>query len=165
MRKKLSLAGAVALMLVIATVTLASASGPSSSADGTNDDEVRVIRLFGRTVQDTTIDVGQPGESIGDQFVATSNLFRNGRRVGLDGSVCTIVRFQAGVLALHCVDTFSLPAGQITAQGMIVHTNGPQASFFLAITGGTDAYRTAHGQAEFTETAPGQGRIALSVIL
>jgi hypothetical protein len=33
-------------------------------------DEVRVIRLFARTVQDTTIDVGPTGESIGDQFVA-----------------------------------------------------------------------------------------------
>ena len=46
----------------------------------------------------------------------------------------------------QCVATLSLPRGQITAQGLVDRT-GP-VPITVAITGGTGAYRTAHGEVE-----------------
>jgi hypothetical protein len=44
----------------------------------------------------------------------------------------------------QCVATLSLPKGQITVQGLVDRT-GPMP-VTLAITAGTGAYRTAHGE-------------------
>jgi hypothetical protein len=80
------------------------------------------------------------------RFLGTDDLYRDGRKVGDDASVCQLMadlgqadgRFQ-------CLATMSLPHGQLTAQGLITHNEGGSEPFTVAITGGTGAYRTAHG--------------------
>jgi hypothetical protein len=65
---------------------------------------------------------------------------------------------------LQCVATLSLPKGQITVQGLPTFTEGP-ASFFLAITGGTGAYKTAHGQVKVVQVSDVESRLTLFLIL
>jgi hypothetical protein len=52
---------------------------------------------------------------------------------------------------VQCLVTLRLPEGQITLQGLIDFSAQAGPSFTVAVTGGTGAYRTAHGQATVTE--------------
>jgi type II secretory pathway pseudopilin PulG len=162
--RKVSLAAIAALVLAVASVTLASASG--SSATQTSDKKsTQVIHLVARTVQEASLDLGEPGDSLGDQFIFSEDLFRDGKKVGHDGGVCTLVRLVPRVSATtQCVVTASLPKGQITVQGLPTFTDGP-ASFLLAITGGTGAYKTAHGQVKVVEVSEAESRLTLFLIL
>jgi hypothetical protein len=46
----------------------------------------------------------------------------------------------------------SLPKGQVTLQGLVTFSEQSRPTFTVAITGGTGAYRTAHGEATITES-------------
>jgi hypothetical protein len=65
----------------------------------------------------------------------------------------------------NCIATVRLPDGQITLQGLVTFGEEAGNGFDVAITGGTGAYRTAHGQATITETeeedVPNQLRLEL----
>jgi type II secretory pathway pseudopilin PulG len=162
--RKLSLAAVIALVLAVASVTLASASA-SSDTQTSDTKSTQVIHLVARTVQDANLDLGEPGDSLGDQFIFSDDLFRGGRKVGHDGGVCTLVRLVPRVSAtLQCVITLSLPTGQITIQGLPTFADGP-GSFLFAITGGTGAYKTAHGQVKVVEVSDVEARLTLFLIL
>jgi hypothetical protein len=162
--RKVSLAAIAALVLAVVSVTLASASASSSATQTSVKKSTQVIHLVARNVQEASLDLGEPGDSLGDQFITSDNVFRDGKKVGQDGVVCTLVRLVPRVSAtLQCVATLSLLDGQVTAQGLPTFTDGP-GSFILAITGGTGAYRTAHGQVKITEASPGVARLALFLI-
>jgi hypothetical protein len=163
--RKLSLAAAAALVLVVASVTLASASASSPDTHASDKKSTQVIHLVAKTVQDAFLDLGEPGDSLGDQNVFSEDLFRDGKKVGHTGVLCTLVRLVPRVSATaQCVGTASLPGGQITVQGLLTFTDGP-GSFVLAITGGTGAYKTAHGQAKVVEVSDVEARITLFLIL
>ena len=163
--RKLSLAATAALVLAVASVTLASASASSSATQTSDKKSTQVIHLVARTVQEANLDLGEPGDSLGDQFIFSEDLFRGGKKVGHDGGVCTLVRLVSMVSATaQCVVTASLPKGQITVQGLPTFTEGP-ASFLLAITGGTGAYKTAHGQVKVVEVSEVESRLTLFLIL
>jgi hypothetical protein len=162
MRRKLSLGVLAALVLTVASVTLASASS-SRSPDSANSDETHIIKLRAEHRQETSIDLGEEGFGQGDQIVFRDVLFRDGKRVGTGGVTCTVI-FVSGnqqTVQLQCVGTLSLPQGQITLQGL------PNIgdSFFLAITGGTGAYRTAHGQAKVVTLSDTEDQYTLQLIL
>jgi hypothetical protein len=161
MQNKLILGAILTLLLALASVPLALAGGGS----GRDDDDVRILHLTTRTVQEALVDAPPSGESVGDRFVFSDNVFRGDEQVGVGGVDCVLVRFESEPEAAtaHCVATLSLPKGQITAQGLIDFTApGP---FALAITGGTGAYRTAHGEVEVTEESPEVDRLKLTLIL
>jgi hypothetical protein len=165
MRRKLSLAVAVAVVLTTASITLASAASPPASSANTDDkDRVQVIHLISRSIDEVQLDLGEPGPSLGDQFVLSNNLFRDGRKVGTSGGTCSITFFTAdfSTLTANCVLTLSLPRGQITTQGLVSFTD-PQPPV-VAITGGTGAYRTAHGQMK-VRTGEAEDRLTLFLIL
>jgi hypothetical protein len=145
-------------VLAVASVTLASASGSSAATQTSDKKSTQVIHLVARTVQEASLDLGE-------QFIFSEDLFRDGKKVGHDGGVCTLVRLVPRVLATtQCVVTASLPKGQITVQGLPTFTHGP-ASFLLAITGGTGAYKTAHGQVKVVEVSEVESRLTLFLIL
>ena len=55
-----------------------------------------------------------------------------------------------------CAETYRLPDGQITAEGLITFdlaTGG--TSYTLAVTGGTGAYRTVEGEVRTVESDGG----------
>jgi hypothetical protein len=154
-------------MCAIAAVTLASlpaASASPSAGRSSDDDDVDVIRVTAVDAQDTFLDLGEPGDSLGDQSVFSQDLFRKGEKVGTAGVVCTLVRLEPMVSATaQCVATAELPRGQITLQGLLTFTDGP-STFRIAITGGTGRYRTAHGVAIVEEVSETEDRITFRVI-
>jgi hypothetical protein len=110
------------------------------------------------------LDLGEPGDSLGDQSVFSQDLFRGGEKVGVSGVVCTLVRLEPRVSAtLQCVATARLPGGQITIQGLPTFTDGP-STFRLAITGGTGSYREAHGVAIVEQVSETEERITFRII-
>jgi hypothetical protein len=162
MRKKFRLGGVVALLLAVLTLPAAAAS-PSAARSSDNDD-VEVIRVTAITVQAADLDLGATGDSLGDQFIFSDDLFRGGEKVGTAGGVATLVRLEPMVSAtLQFVATAKLPRGQITVQGLVTFTDGP-STFKLAITGGTGRYRTAHGELIAEEVSETETRLTFRVI-
>jgi hypothetical protein len=92
-------------------------------------------------ITDTVIDLGKKGDSLGNQLAFGNPVYdaANKKQVGRDQGIC--VRTVVGK-SWECFWTVVLPAGQITVEGPYYDT----ADSMLAITGGTGAYRDAHGQ-------------------
>jgi hypothetical protein len=161
MRVKLAVAGIVAAIVAVGGVTFASAHPAGSS----HDHGVTVVKVFALTVQSASLDLGDPGFSLGDQQVFADDLYdrKGGSKVGTDGVVCTIVRVtdaSTGSGTAQCVATAALADGQITAQGFISFTGGElPAPFQNAITGGTGAYATARGQLTVEELSETESNI------
>jgi hypothetical protein len=163
MRTKLGIGLLIVLALAIVTLPAASASSPARSGD---DDEVEVIRVDATTVQEADLDLGDEGDSLGDQFVFSEDLSRRGKKVGIDGGTCTLVRLEPMVSAtLQCVVTADLPKGQITAQGLITFTEETEGEpFRLAITGGTERYKEAHGYLKVDGESETEARLTFRII-
>jgi hypothetical protein len=97
---------------------------------------------------------------------------RNGKRVGAGGYECVTMLFRPGsdpsgppqAATDQCAATLSLANGQITVQGLVDRTRPLPVA--LAITGGTGAYRTAHGQLETSgPNEAGDEPLTLTLIL
>jgi hypothetical protein len=152
LKTKLILGAILALVLAVTSVSLAFAGGDSKGDN--NGDKVRILHVTLRNTQETPLDLGASGPSVGDRFIVFGDLYRNDKRVGAGGYECVTMLFTPGpdpagepeAATDQCVATLSLPKGQITVQGLVDRT-GP-VPVTLAITGGTGAYRTAHGEAE-----------------
>jgi hypothetical protein len=162
MRSKLGLATMIALVVVVSSITLASAS---ASGGGSSDHRVQVIQLVVKGVQETSVDLGKKGFSQGDQEIVGLNVFRGGKKIGEAGQVCQFVRVTKSSATDLCQIALSLPKGQVTAQGLVKSTAAGPGTFFLAITGGTGAYQTAHGQMKITATTTNEVPVTLYLIL
>jgi hypothetical protein len=75
--------------------------------------------------------------------VISTNQFKNGTHIEVDGKVFRIMEFQhvKPGKAFECAWTASLDGGQITVQGPFLDSSDSE----LAITGGTGDYDTASG--------------------
>jgi hypothetical protein len=129
--------------LIFLTALLATTLSFASFASAKTDN-VTVLHLTGQTVEDDFIDVAPTGgpPTLGDMFLGSEDLFRDGRKVGFSGIVCTAVRTQHPPAAFECVITAHLPEGDVTVQGFSF--DQPVNTF--AITGGTKRWRNAGGQ-------------------
>ncbi|MGV9346932.1 allene oxide cyclase barrel-like domain-containing protein [Streptomyces spiralis] len=144
----LTLAGAVAVTQASATTTDHHvAQDIRDRSSNLERDHSKEFELVGKQTQYEEIDLGKKGVSLGDERVVTEDLYRDGKKVGDHGVVCTYVRVEPGLL--QCLGTFSLPEGQLAGQALL-HLPAPQ-SVDLAITGGTGAYSNARG---YITTAP-----------
>jgi hypothetical protein len=81
MPKKLRLGGFAALLLALLRLPAAAAPSAARSSD---DGDVDVIRVTEITVQDNSLDLGESGDSVGDEFIFSGDLFRGGEKVGID---------------------------------------------------------------------------------
>lgn len=163
MFKKAILGVAIVLVLAAAGVTVAAAS--SSSADASKH-RAQTIQLVAKQTNSTLLVLAEPGHGpVGNQFLGTDDLYRQGRKVGDDATVCQFMADlgQAGG-RFQCVATLSLPEGQLTAQGLVTLTETGGQPVTLAITGGTGAYRTAHGQARIVQVSETEQHYTLTVI-
>jgi hypothetical protein len=150
MRIKLLLAAIAAVILSITAVTLAPASGESSSVNS----DATVITLFSTQDQFAFLDLDHSGgttATLGDEVVFTDKLFNRegGNNVGTDAVVCTAVRVTTSAETDQCVATFSLAdRGQITVQGLVTLATGNEtgAKFDLPVTGGSGEFEGARGQ-------------------
>jgi hypothetical protein len=150
MRTKLAAIGATLLlgaMVVGTTLTVASAGG----------NEVE-LRFRAKTTEQTFVDVGEKGDSLGDQFIFHDVLRQAGRRVGFDGGVCTVTSMEGPASQAQCQVTAWLSEGQITFQGLVVETGEPP-EIVLAVTGGTGQYQGASGEVHVIEVSETLARI------
>jgi hypothetical protein len=186
MRSKLRAGAASVLLLLVAGVAVASAGSSTDNRSSGSQDRISVLNLVGRDVASAWLDLGDPGESLGDQSHFTSDLIqppRSGvgppppgagvpqeRKIGEDGGVCSIARIAPddGATTYHCVATNSLPLGQITAQGLVTYAAGEgfrQQPYSFAITGGTGKYRGARGQVTIKDLSAQEVGLTFRVIL
>jgi hypothetical protein len=147
----------IATTAAVLAATAAVLAWPASSATAGPS---QVLRLTTQTDQFAFVDQGTPGPSVGDQLVFSDRVYRDGTQIGSSASTCTIARVAAPDMTCQLVVTFALPDGQLTLHG-ITHAldhppaAGEQIRFALAVTGGTDHYRTARGDAAGLDTGNG----------
>lgn len=171
MAGKFRLLSVLALALTIGVVSLvATAAGQKKHGK-----KVQILNLITRTAQETELDLGPTGFGVGDRFVFSDNVFRGDQQVGVLGGECTTTRIEPSPLpqgqeptssTVNCVASIQLPKGQVTLQGLVTFSAQSGSSFTVAITGGTRAYRTAHGEARITESEDenGPGELRLKII-
>jgi hypothetical protein len=114
------------------------------------------FQLTGKVLGVTELDLGDPGFSVGDQQIITMDVFAGAKRVGESHVVCTMVRADKTTHAFtgQCENVTSLPAGQITASGLVTSDDEEKRPFVQAITGGTGVYKQAQGQLTVSEAGP-----------
>jgi hypothetical protein len=169
-RKLAILGGTVTLAALIASGVSAQA-GSTSPAPTHSDDTVQHLTFIDMGGPSKDIDVPPTGPSLGDSNVFSETVTRSGKKVGVAGGVCTtiMVTTKAGKVATvtqQCLVTASLPAGQLTFQGIATFTTtGPVTTPTFAITGGTGAYRTARGQITVTQLSnPNNSKVVVDLI-
>jgi hypothetical protein len=163
MGTKFRLFAVLALALTIGVVSLV----PTAAGAKRHGKKVQILNLTTRTAQEAELDLGPTGFGVGDRFVFSDNVFRGNQQIGILGGECIFVRLEPNPVpqgqeptsaTVNCVASIQLPKGQLTAQGLVTFSAQAGNSFTIAITGGTRAYRTAHGQATITtsedENAP-----------
>jgi hypothetical protein len=144
---------AAALLALVAAAALPARAASSSSG--------KTLRLAAVTVQSTTLDLGAAGLSQGDESILTRELFLDGNKVGTSHLASTVTLVAAADSQSQTVASFSLPDGQLTAQGLV--TASQTADRLAAITGGTGAYRQAGGEVTVTRTGPTTADITLFI--
>ena len=168
MRRSFVVASALTSALALSGFALAA---PGGAAEESHQRHTRTIRLTASTFADQDVDVGPPDLTLGDYFVVTEDLFRRGEKVGQDHGVCTITRLEprSGTLkrgAVQCAATLVLPEGQITVQGVRSSALDAQEppNFFLAVTGGTGAYKAVRGSVHIVDLNETDSRLTLELI-
>ena len=124
-------------------------------------DDVKVLHLRGVQVESQFVDAAPTGEapSLGDAFVLSENLVRDGKKVGISGVVCTFVRVERPPSAVECVITARLGSDQLTVQGL----SFDQPRNVFAITGGTGRWRNAGGQVVVRGVSYTENRLTLYI--
>ena len=124
-------------------------------------DDVKVLHLRGVQVESQFVDVAPKGPepSLGDSFVLSENLLRDGHKVGISGVVCTFVRLQHPPSAVECVITARIGSDQLTVQGL----SFDQPRNVFAITGGTGRWRNAGGQVVVRDVSDTESDITLFI--
>jgi hypothetical protein len=127
------------------------------AANASAHDNDHGFKLTGKVIAPPAqIDLGAPGLSAGDQQIITMDVFSGSKRVGESHVVCSTVRVDPTTKAsiAQCDNVTSIPGGQIVATGLVTSAQEEQSPFIQAITGGTGAYRNAHGQLTVAEAGP-----------
>jgi hypothetical protein len=122
-------------LLAVLAVFVASAAASASSARALN------FQVVVRNALLTYVDLGPPGDSVGDMLVKNSPLFNrsNTRRVGRGLISCVFVDLQGPP---RCNSDVVLRRGTIALQGEL-----RQPRFVFAVTGGTGVFQNVRGEA------------------
>jgi hypothetical protein len=150
MAKRLAVVAAALGMLAL----LVSAIGPAVAGNGNDGDERVTLRLAEKAADDqqftTQVDVGPKGFSVGDYEVLEGEPVYNRaltKQVGAVTGDVLIVSIEGQSVTVEPDVTFDLEGGVITVEGPITFSEqdfDPVQE--LAVTGGTNAYKTAHGE-------------------
>ena len=140
MRKRTVLSGATAVVVAFTCFTIR----PADSAPG------RTLRLYELDSQQAMVDVGDKGDSPGDLFVYSGDLFnrKGGTKVGRFAGQCETMSTGPVHAETICTTYFNLAGGKIIGEGFFNSADlfsGKTVTY--PITGGTGIYRNAHGVA------------------
>ena len=155
--KKLAMAAVVvAVTTVLAGAIALAATGDNEGSRGP-DDETRTLRFDVVFSPFNFLDLGEQGPTVGDETLFNDILKRNGKRAGKQAGFCKLTAITAEGFDVECMQTISLPAGQITAQGLT--TNAPVK--VIAVTGGTGSFVGAEGIVRLVEFGNGRGSLTV----
>ena len=136
----------IAALAALGAAGAVAVAAPAPAVSAGSWQRTQVIDLVAEQADDDVIDLGQPGFGLGDQLLISDVLYRHGARAGTSGGTCQIVKVVDQRVTVNCVTTLTLRRGQVTVQGLLTVGPGASGPFDAAITGGSGAYRTAHGQ-------------------
>jgi hypothetical protein len=146
---------AAAGALVLGAMSVAMMLTPASAS--TSEE----LRFRAVTTEQTFLDLGDEGPSLGDEYIFHDVLKQNGERVGHDGGVCTFTSVTSTEAEAQCVATLFLEGGQIAVQGLIPFPEGGPSRFTVAVTGGTGQYEGATGELHVREISETVARLTL----
>jgi hypothetical protein len=139
MLTRLAATGAAVGVVALAAGSMGPATGHGGG--GHHGHHGDVIRVLSTNTEESFLDLGDSGSSLGDEFVFTSDLTRHGASVGHTGVVCTVTSVARE--ETQCVGTAWFDkGGQIAIQGLLA---GEPEVFSFPITGGTGAFEGADG--------------------
>jgi hypothetical protein len=149
--RKLLIAPALALAAAALFIPVGSSAKPKQ--------KVKTIEAFAVVDSAFPVDVGAPGDSLGDTVVFTQKLYTDETKttqIGTDEAFC--VRTVVGVHQL-CTGIFYLRGGTITI-------TGPEASgvHSLAITGGTGRFLGARGEVVLNSIDPISDQVKFRIL-
>jgi hypothetical protein len=153
---RIGMLGVAAALVGLAGGAVAPALGSSGRDDDGGDREV--ISVVSTNTEESFVDVGDKGFSLGDEFVFASRLRWRGENVGHTGVVCTITSVQRE--ESQCLGTAWFHHGQIAIQGLVA---GEPERFSFSVTGGTGAYEGAEGTLYVRELSGGRERLTFSL--
>lgn len=136
-----------------------------ASASASPDHHQGGFQLTGKVLDVAQLDLDKPGQSLGDEQIITMDVFQGDTRVGESHVACTLVRVEEATHAFtaQCDNVTSLPAGQITAQGLVTSAQEETTPFIQAITGGTGAFQRARGQLTVDEAGPQPAKLTFDL--
>jgi hypothetical protein len=114
------------------STAIAALTAPAWSAE--------TLHVVERPVNETTVDIGAKGDSVGDLLTFANPVFdaANKTQIGTDQGYC--VRVAVGK-SWECIWTLILKGGQITVEGPFMDAGDST----FAVTGGTGKYGGAKG--------------------
>jgi hypothetical protein len=142
MRRWAALGAVLAIVLGVVALDAARQATNAASFRG------RTIRLYEHDTQQAQLDLGDKGESPGDRFLYSGDLFdrKGGRNLGRVGGNCETVSTGAHAETV-CTGNFVLAGGQIITQALFdtadLFAKGKTVPW--AVIGGTGIYRNAQG--------------------
>jgi hypothetical protein len=140
--RKLTILGGTAVAAVV-TLTLIAAA-PADSASG------RVVRLYEHDTSQASLDLGDKGESPGDLFVYSGDVFnkKGGKNIGRAAGQCLTVSTGSAHAESICSAHVTLAGGKIIAEGLANTADIFGGKTITApVTGGSGIYRNARGYA------------------
>lgn len=150
-------------------LALAGALVGHSTAGSWADDE-KTIKAIERFTSDHFVDNAPEGESAGDSFVATADIFKNkggkaGAKLGTGVVSCVIIEVNpdAGRFIIQCHATWSLEDGTLEFSALINEAAPPPHTFDIAVIGGTGDFRKARGDGKATENSEEENVITLKI--
>ncbi len=141
-RRALAAAAAVAVV----------AAGLMALAVSANGDEKNTFAVDGQITAFTPVDLGEEGDSPGDQGVIAGTLTEHGDDAGAYQGHCVNITVPSNS---ECTFSFFLDDGQIVVTTGYGELNGADDSAESPIIGGTGRYSKARGYIEETETGEG----------
>jgi hypothetical protein len=136
-------------MMLISVLTF----GVEQVAVADDGDGGETIHLIEKDTGFTHLDLGEKGDSVGDEDIFTADLFdTSGHKIGHDAGICVAVG-----TAGQCQATSVINGDQLTLAALIDFSvfESSQPTFTVAITGGTGRFRRARGDEVITESESG----------
>jgi Allene oxide cyclase barrel like domain len=136
-------------LLTLVALSLAMAVAPAFGEAG-----AQRLHVTAKIVEQTfTGDLAAP--QIGDKLITSVELFdKLDKKVGTGEGVCTIVSAPPPDIRIQCLSTAVFPNGQIIFGGFAPSLPEVGAVGRFGILGGTDAFRTARGEATLVVLTP-----------
>ena len=143
---------------IIGVLGAVSSASPKGNDEHHNDSEGRsTLTVSTKTVEEKVLDLGAQGPSQGDMRVVNAPLYNESgkEKVGRLDLFCVVTdpadESSEKAHMAECSFTFTLPGGEISAQGVDVFPElpGPPSKSVDAISGGTEDYAGVKGEVRF----------------